>query len=67
MDGRAEMADFGLSAFKQATCTNGTGAVGTLAWSSREALRGQPLRVAYDVHSFGVTFSQEMFRGEAWK
>jgi serine/threonine protein kinase len=62
MDGRAKIADFGLSSFKQDS-THVTGVVGTFAWSSPEALNEEEfIRPSTDVYSFGVVL-WEIFSG----
>lgn len=64
--GRAKITDFGLSKFKQDTASKVTGAVGTPAWTSPEAMRGDPIRDSTDVYSFGVVLWETWTRQLPW-
>jgi serine/threonine protein kinase len=53
-DGKAKIADFGLSAFYATQMTHMTNVAGTAAWSAPEVLKGEDMRGSADVYSFGV-------------
>jgi serine/threonine protein kinase len=54
-DGRAKIADFGLSSYHQQAQTHVTNVMGTPAWSSPEVIRGEgAITASADVFSFGV-------------
>jgi serine/threonine protein kinase len=65
-EGRAKIADFGLSAFKDTHSTHATSAVGTAAWAAPEVLMQEEnvFRNSADVFSFGVIV-WEVFSGQA--
>lgn len=55
-DGRCKISDFGLSKYRELSMTHITGGagMGTVAWSAPEMLRGEDIREAADVYSYGV-------------
>jgi len=65
-DGRAKIADFGLSRFRDASATAMTGVVGTAAWSAPESLREDRVRASSDVYSFGVILWELCTRQVPW-
>ena len=64
-DGRAKIADFGLSSYHQLARSHVTNVMGTPAWSAPEVIRGEEgLTPACDVFSFGVIL-WELLTGKA--
>jgi len=62
-DGRAKIADFGLSSVRTSSESLVTGVVGTVAWTAPEVLREEAeVRMSSDVYSFGVVL-WEIFTG----
>jgi serine/threonine protein kinase len=63
-EGRAKIADFGLSTWKDSTVTQTAGVVATPAWTDPEVLKGAKKHSeASDMYSFGVIV-WEVFSGE---
>jgi serine/threonine protein kinase len=63
-DGRAKIADFGLSSTRELSASHVTGLIGTVAWTAPEILAGdEHMRESADVYSFGVVL-WELLTGE---
>ena len=63
-DGRAKIADFGLSSTRELSASHVTGLIGTVAWTAPEVLAGdEHMRGSADVYSFGVVL-WELLTGE---
>ena len=65
-DGRCKIADFGLSAFRDAGATHVTGLVGTAAWTAPEVLLGEAARPTADMYSFGVVLWELWAGRQPW-
>ena len=63
-DGRAKVADFGMSGFKRESMSRVTAAVGTVSWTAPEVLKGDKTQgKSADVYGFGVIV-WELFTGQ---
>jgi serine/threonine protein kinase len=63
-DGRAKVADFGLSSYNQHSMSKVTAVVGTYAWTAPEVIMGnETMGLSADVYSFGVIL-WELFTGQ---
>lgn len=65
-DGRAKIADFGLSSFRATCASHATGLIGTVAWTAPEIFLGGAFRQECDVYSFGVVLWEVVTGDEPW-
>lgn len=65
-DGRARIADFGLSKTMSSLQSHVSGLVGTAAWMSPEAYETEQLKDSSDVYSFGVVLWEILTQEIPW-